>query len=114
MLRWQRPINCINGEDIPVSFLLNHKTCCLLLNEDFAFVNEKRDGTVVVDVLSPDDTADLFLDPCSSKLFNIVYVGSFERTKWKLMRIENLDRKAVCLPYQDGFAIFPLLHAVEK
>ena len=89
--------------------------CFLLRNEDFAFINEKRgDGTVVVDVLSPDDTADLFQDPCSSKLFNIVYVGSFERAKRKLVRIEDLDRKAVCLPYQDGFAIFPLLHAVEN
>lgn len=89
--------------------------CFLLPNEDFAFVQEKRgDGTLVVNVLSQDGMDDLFQDPCSSKLLNIVYVESFERAKRRLLKVEDLERKAVCLPYRNGFAILPLLHTVVK
>ncbi|KAK9535820.1 hypothetical protein VZT92_008176 [Zoarces viviparus] len=92
------------------------RDCCFLLKDDsYAFVLEKRaDSTLVADVIRQDDTQDLFESPCKSKLFDIVYVISpIEKAKSCLLQRKDLHRKAVCLPYAEGFAVFPLLHDME-
>lgn len=80
------------------------------------FLREKwQDGMLVVDVIDPKDTRQLFDLSCESKLINIVYVvdSDLSRMKRKLLEAKNLHRKAVCLPHAQGFAIFPLLHVFK-
>ena len=92
----------------------NH--CFLLETEQIVFVREKRqDGMLVVDVIDPKFTMQLFDLPCESKLINIIYVmdNDISRAKRKLLKAKHLQRKAVCLPHAQGFAIFPLLHVFK-
>ena len=92
----------------------NH--CFMLETEQIVFVREKRqDGMLVVDVIDPKVTKQLFDLPCESKLINIIYVmdNDLSRAKRKLLKAKYLQRKAVCLPHAQGFAIFPLLHVFK-
>lgn len=80
------------------------------------FVREKRqDGMLIVDVIDPKVTKQLFDLPCESKLINIVYVveSDLSTMKRKLLEAKDLHRKAVCLSHSQGFAIFPLLHVFK-
>jgi hypothetical protein len=91
--------------------------CLLLTNEDFAFVVEKRDGAkLVCDIIRQSSADSFFSDPCDSKLFNIVYVKNFEtiRKTRRLVEADEVSRKVVCLPYQRGYVLLPLLHGMER
>ena len=76
---------------------------------------EKRaDGKLVADVVTLDDANDLFEKPCKSKIINIAYVdGRMDQAHRRLVDKRDLLRKAVCITYSEGFAVFPLLHSMD-
>lgn len=87
--------------------------CVLLMDNAVGFIREKRsDGTLRIDMLRETDCESVFEKPCNSKLFNIMFVSS-DLTVARSIILRNREsvyRKAVCLPYKQGFAIFPQLH----
>ncbi|XP_060577087.1 uncharacterized protein LOC132734366 isoform X2 [Ruditapes philippinarum] len=89
--------------------------CFMLLNETFVFIREKRDnGRFVCDLLRQRDCENFFTTPCESKLINVVFVKKRTRMTRRLVEKEELGRKAVCLPFDDGYVLVPMLHGVEK
>ena len=89
--------------------------CFMLQDEQFAFVKEKRpDGTFVCDVLSLRNMDNFFEHPCKSKLLNIAFVNNLQHgTKRRLLQKQNFSHKVICLPYNRGYVLFPMLHAIE-
>jgi hypothetical protein len=94
----------------------NFKDSCFLLEDKFAFVREKRDdGKLVCDVFSETQIESFYTRPANSKLFKIVYVKDIhQRAKRRLIEESQILRKAVCLPMNTGYVIFPLRHEVER
>ena len=94
------------------------RDCCFLLfNNDFAFVKEIRcDGTFVCDIIRQDDLENFFVKPCKSKTLNICFVKKLDHLtkKRKLLVASDFYRKVVCLPYEEGHVLFPLLHEMER
>ncbi|KAG1653603.1 hypothetical protein GQR58_025471 [Nymphon striatum] len=90
--------------------------CLLLKNEDFAFVREKKsNGSFVCDVIRQDRAESFFTQPCDSKLLNIVLIRNLNRAQRRLVSNEEIQRKVVCLPFQDkGYVLAPLLHGMES
>ena len=110
-------LNPYAGKTVKTNVSTNTRDMCFLLqNEDFAFVKEKRsDGKFLCDVISQGSMYNLFERPCNSKLLNIVFVRNLtDRTRQRLLERQDLNRKVVCLPYCKGYALFPLLHEVER
>jgi len=89
--------------------------CVFLMDNTVGFIQEKRnDGTIRMDVFRETDCESVFEKPCNSKLFNIMFVSSdLSMAKRILTNRESIYKKAVCLPYKQGYAIFPLLHQQE-
>ncbi|XP_052472877.1 uncharacterized protein LOC128029257 [Carassius gibelio] len=89
--------------------------CVFLMDNAVGFIQEKRsDGTLRMDVFRETDCDSLFEKPCNSKLFNIMLVSSdLTMAKRILINRESIYKKAVCLPYKQGYAILPLLHKPE-
>ena len=88
--------------------------CFMLENEDFVFLQEKKDnGCYTSDVLSQRLTENFFTEPCESKLINIVFVKNSSKTKRKLIHPKYLFRKVVKLPYKDRFFFIPVLHCTN-
>ncbi len=90
--------------------------CFLLANNRFVFVKETRDnGELVCDVVPEQRTEPFITTPADSKLFNIVYVQNIEKwAKRRLIVKTDLVCKAVCLPFREGYVLFPLHHEIEK
>lgn len=90
-------------------------SCFLLSNNDTAVVKAKRDdGKFECNVLKQSRMHSFFTKPCESKIFNIAYTTSLEyRAKRMILCRKDLVRKVVCLPFNEGFVLFPMLHGVE-
>jgi hypothetical protein len=70
---------------------------------------ETKDENLVCDVISNRHTESVFKTPADSKLFDIVYVRNVQqKAKRCLVEKSQILSKAVCLPYKEGFAVFPL------
>ncbi len=91
--------------------------CFITKDQNVAFFVEKRDhGALVCDCVKRDNTANFFETPCHSKLINIVFISDTafrRRSRRQVLKLCDIDRKAVCLAYNDGYVILPLLHGVE-
>ena len=94
----------------------NFKDCCFLIEDKFAFVKEKRDdGKMVCAVFSESQVESFYCRAADSKLFKVVSVRRIEqRGKRRLVEESELHRKAVCLPINPGYVIFPLHHEMER
>ena len=58
-------------------------------------------------------TKNLFIDPCDSKMINVVYIRNLNNASLRReIQKEDVLRKAVCLSYKDGFAITSFLHDI--
>lgn len=63
----------------------------------------------VCDVVKQQHLESLFLQPCDSKLINIVLVKDMRRHKTQItLDHEDFKRKVVCLPYQGGYVLMPI------
>lgn len=90
-------------------------SCFLLSNSKYAFVKEKQGESLLCDVISNRHTESFFGTPADSKIFDIVLVRKVEeRAKRYQINSNQIVHKAVCLPYKDGYVIFPLRHEVER
>ena len=56
-----------------------------------------------------------FENPCQSKFIDIGIVRNPERLARRMViEMENVDRKAVCLPYERGYLLIPMRHEMER
>ena len=94
------------------------KDNCFLLNDlSIAFVKVKHnDGTLECDVINQRYVDSLYSLPTDSKTFNVYLLTSKNRNKneERILRIEDFQKKCVCLPERRGLAIFALLHNTER
>lgn len=90
--------------------------CFLLHNEEFAFVKEKRDGSLLCDIISQNSLESFYTVPCDSKLINVVFVRNLDRERKhrRLLDMSDIERKVACLPYRSGYVLMPLLHRFER
>ena len=87
---------------------------CFLLEDGFAFVQERRgDGTVVCEVIKQSHTVDFFDKPCQSKLLNIAYIKNSVVFKRREVDERELIRKVACLAVNNGSVLIPLRHGIE-
>lgn len=56
----------------------------------------------------------LFTEPCDSSLFNIIFIKNLNRCRKFHVTRDELLRKVVCLPFEEGTACFPLLHDLNE
>jgi hypothetical protein len=90
-------------------------SCFLLYDESFVFVKEKQEaGNLVCSIIPQEQTDDFFSAPCSSKLLNIVFLPKNRRMQRKVIARSSLYKKVVCLPYEDGYVLLPMLHGIER
>ena len=84
----------------------------LLKSGEFAQIKEiNGNGLYSCDVIHKRYHRSLFINPCDSKKFNIVYVRNiYNISRKKLITKDILLRKSICLPYKQGFMIRPLLN----
>ena len=88
--------------------------CFQLSDEAYGFVIEKNEnGTYLCDVIPQSRTENFFKKPCESKLINIAFIRSFVRAVRKIVTPDEIYRKVVCLPYERGYVLLPLLHGKE-
>lgn len=89
--------------------------CVLLMDNTVGFIREKRNnGTLSKDVFRETDCDSVFEKSCNSKLLNIMFVSSDSTmAKRMLVNRRSVYKKAVCLPYKQGYAISPQLHKPE-
>ncbi|CAC5356574.1 unnamed protein product [Mytilus coruscus] len=90
--------------------------CYLLANYSYAFGKERYPGRkYVCDVVKKQYLESLFLQPCDSKLINIVLAKDMRRHKTQItLDHKDFKRKVICLPYQGGHVLMPMLHGIEK
>ena len=90
--------------------------CFLLWNQNFAFVRERRPGRrYVCDTIKPQYLEEFFALPCGSKTFNIAVAKNIQRYfRRQLIEEADIERKVVCLPYEEGSLLMPMLHGVER
>ena len=86
----------------------------LLQSGDFAHIMEiNANDDYECDVIAKRHFQRLFSEPCDSKMFNMIYVRNLHTiSRRKQVRRNEFFRKALCLPYKEGFAIISLLHKV--
>lgn len=90
--------------------------CFMLRTEQFVFLRERReDGYYVCDVFRSQYLENFFRDPCDAKLLNIVYikVENTNHARRKVIHKSELYRKVVCLTYNAGYVLVPMLHGQE-
>ena len=94
------------------------KDNCFLLNDlSIAFVKVKHnDGAPECDVINQHYMDSLYNTPTDSKTFNVYLLTNKNRNKneERILRIEDFQRKCVCLRERRGLAIFVLLHNTER
>ncbi|XP_052103046.1 uncharacterized protein LOC127736519 [Mytilus californianus] len=89
--------------------------CFLLKNESFAFIKEQRENNrLLCDILHPDRAQNLFTEPCNSKLVNIVFVPNNCHMSRKLIDKDEIYKKCVSLPVDNGRVVIPMLHGLER
>ncbi|XP_022111442.1 uncharacterized protein LOC110990667 [Acanthaster planci] len=88
-------------------------SCFLLRTEQFAFVKEKRnDGHWVCDITRKRHLQNLFTRPCQSMLFNIAFItnDNIGNCRRQILHEDELYHKGICLEYNNGFVLMPMLH----
>lgn len=80
----------------------------IVIITDIIFSPEKQPVNIVGQKY--DSVASFFNFPCSSSLLKIFFVEKLNNDihQWA---VEDIDYKVVSLPHQNGFVIFPLIHA---
>lgn len=102
----------------PVISTRSKDNCFILHTEDFVFVHEeKSSGELACEIIGQIHMQNFFESPCNSKLMNIAFIETKhlkQKLRKKVIDRSCISRKVVCLPYDDGFVFFPLLHRAEK
>ena len=89
-------------------------SCFLLSNDTYGIIRDVRsDDTFMCDIIHIDKAESLYKKPCDSKLLNIIYIRNFQSAKRNMIERCQIERKAICLSYNDGYVLMPLLHGPE-
>ena len=102
---------------IHVTTSTKRKDCCFLLkNGKFSFMIERRtDKNFLCDVIGQDQLESFIENPCQSMFIDIRIVQNPEGLAWRMViEMENVDKKAVCLPYERGYLLIPMRHEMER
>ena len=90
------------------------KDACFVLGDKSVAIIEEvgENGNFNCRFIPEKHTSNLFITPCESKLIDIAFIGNttYRMASTKILQSSDLKRKAVCIPYRRGHAIFPLLH----
>lgn len=91
-------------------------SCFLLKSREIVFVKEKRDDKkYVCDVLKRSNLESFYDSPCNSKLLNTVVVKKRNmHLKRKLLEHTDFEKKLICLPWDRGYLLIPMLHGMER
>ena len=92
----------------------NQDSWFLLRSGEFAQIKSKNmDDSYSCNVVMKHHHQSLFTEPCDSKLFNVIYIQNINSVSiHKEIQRTKLLRKALCLPYKDGFMIRPMLNDI--
>ena len=91
--------------------------CFFIQGNDVAFVKEYIDSdSFLCDVVKTRYLDNFYDFPMNSLELNIAIFPNRNKRKLKrkILQKDDFLRKCVCLPEQRGFAIFPLLHEIER
>lgn len=100
---WNRPMKLSSNRRDSVVLLKNGK---------FAEIVARQDDRLSCKVLRRSCLRPLFLEPCSSDLLDVYVVERSGKTVLTEVAQEDVYRKALKLPYGNGYAIMPLAHSV--
>ena len=90
--------------------------CFMLRTEQFLFAREKRhDGQYLCDVFRKRHLENFFHSPCDSQLLNIYYISDEHTRNGRRQQLHKSQfyRKVVCLSYDAGYVLIPMLHGQE-
>jgi len=83
-----------------------------LKNGKFAEIVARQDNKLSCKVFRRSSLRPLFLEPCSSDLLDIYVLERSGKTVVVEVAQEDVHRKALKLPYHNGYVIMPLAHSV--
>lgn len=90
------------------------KNSCFMTSDSFVFVQEKtEESDYICKVLNKRFSENFFVNPCESKFLDIAFITRVNfrhRCEAKVFQRRQLTHKVVCIPYKDGWVMFPLLH----
>ena len=85
----------------------------LLSSGKFAQILNINQNSYDCRVTSNTSTKNLSIDPCDSKMINVVYIRNLnDASRRREIQKKYVLHKVVCLPYKDGFAITSFLHNI--
>ena len=89
--------------------------CFLVDNRTYVFIKSSTEEGYICDTVGISKLSSFFHAPLDSKLLQICFMSNHIRYQEKIIKKSQLTKKVVCLPVLDsGFALFPMLHEVEK
>ena len=89
----------------------NNRDCVVLLKSGkFAEIVDNKDDVLTCAVYRKACLRPFFTEPCSSDIFNIVFVETSGSTYITDVMEIDIERKAMRLPYRDGYVLMPLVH----
>ena len=90
----------------------NNRDCVVLLKSGkFAEIVDNKDDVLTCAVYRKACLRPFFTEPCSSDIFNIVFVERLSGSTYITDVMEtDIERKAMRLPYRDGYVLMPLVH----
>ena len=82
----------------------------LLHNGNFARIQDVYgNGKFICDVIHLKNMQNVFTQPCNSKLFNIGIINHNNLFKRKLIMLDDINRKVVCMSHNNTFIVVPML-----
>lgn len=107
-------MNDASHKDAKTTVLTTEKDSWFLLSSgNFAQIKEINDNSLSCKVISKHYFQNLYREPCDSKNLNVVYVRNLNAASRREIGFNLLLRKAICLPYKDGFVLTSQLHNVK-
>ena len=107
-------MNGIDFKNLDTVITIREKDSSFLLSPGkFAQISKIKQNSYDYRVISNTSTQKLFIDPCDSKMINVVYIRNLSNaSRWTEVEKKDVLCKAVCLPYKDGFVITSFLHDI--
>jgi len=86
-------------------------------NGSYAFIREVRKDDdsnqvfLACDVVASRYLTDFYSSPCNSSTLKIVFLNSLRQFKRKMVTVDEIECKCLCLPVPSGgYALAPLIH----